>query len=290
MADPTTSAAPQSRALAPIDAIRDGLTKMTPQFAAALPAHIPPEKFVRTTITALQLNPGIVDCDRRSIYASCMKAAQDGLVLDGREAALVKFKDQAQYMPMVAGILKKARNSGDISTIAAHVVYERDTFDYTLGDEERISHKPHLGGDRGKPILVYAVATLKDGGKQRAIMTVDEINRVRAVSRAKDAGPWVQWWDEMAKKTVIRRLAKYLPSSSDRDQFRDVVERDDELYDMDAPQPTPAPAATEAPAAATPKPRKTRAAQVIDATAETVTASPQPTPAAPADDGGEDVI
>jgi recombination protein RecT len=266
MADATNAPAPQSRALAPIDVLRDGLTKMQPQFAHALPAHIPPEKFVRTIMTALQVNPGIVECSRPSIYAACMKAAQDGLVLDGREAALVKFGGDAQYMPMVAGLLKKARNSGDISTIAAHVVYERDTFDYTLGDDERIEHKPHLGGDRGKPILVYAVATLKDGGKQRAIMTVAEVERVRAVSRAKGAGPWSQWWDEMAKKTVIRRLAKYLPSSTDRDGFDEVVRRDDDLYDVDAAAPqAPAPQTQAAPEA--PRKRATRASKVIEGTA-----------------------
>ncbi|MCA3247381.1 MAG: recombinase RecT [Azospirillum sp.] len=265
MADATNAPAPQSRALAPIDVLRDGLTKMQPQFAAALPAHIPPEKFVRTVMTALQVNPGIVECSRPSIYAACMKAAQDGLVLDGREAALVKFGSEAQYMKMVAGILKQARNSGDISTLNAHVVYERDTFSYTLGDDEKIEHKPHLGEDRGKPVLVYAVARLKDGGVQRAVMTVAEVEKVRAVSRAKGAGPWTQWWDEMAKKTVIRRLAKYLPSSTDRDGFDEVVRRDDDLYDVDAAAPqSPAPAA---PAEPEPRKRRTRASQVIEGTA-----------------------
>ena len=250
--------------------IRNTITTMEPEFRAALPAHIPSAKFIRTAQTALQMNPDIVDCDRRSIYGAIMKAAQDGLVLDGREAALVKFGGTAQYMPMVAGLLKKARNSGDISTIAAHVVYERDTFTYELGDDERISHKPFLGADRGKPILVYAVATLKDGGKQRAIMTVAEIERVRAVSRSKGAGPWTQWWDEMAKKTVIRRLSKYLPSSTDKDEeFHRAVEADDELY-KEEPASTPA---SDEPA---PARRRTRASAVIDAQAVEIEEPPPP--------------
>lgn len=257
--------------------IRGALDKMRPEFHAALPAHIPPEKFLRTAQTALQMNPDIVDCDRRSIYGAIMKAAQDGLVLDGREAALVRFGGQAQYMPMVAGLLKKARNSGEISTIAAHVVYSNDAFNYTLGDEEKIEHKPHLGGDRGKPILVYAVATLKDGGKQRAIMTVAEIERVRAVSRSKDAGPWKQWWDEMAKKTVIRRLSKYLPSSTDKDEeFQRAVQADDELY-KEEPASTPA---AEEPGTGR---RRTRASAVIDAQAveiEEPPPAPEPEPVA----------
>lgn len=260
--------------------IRSTITAMAPEFRSALPAHITPERFIRTAQTAINLNPDIVDCDRRSVYGAIMKAAQDGLVLDGREAALVKFRskngDQCQYMPMVAGILKKARNSGEISTISAHVVYSNDTFNYTLGDEERIEHRPHLGTDRGKPVLVYAVATLKDGGKQRAIMTVAEIERVRAVSRAKDGGPWTTWWDEMAKKTVIRRLAKYLPSSADRDEdeLQRTIERDDDIYQPEpetAPEPAPAPA---------PAKRRTRAsATILDAVAvEQPEAAPAPEP------------
>ena len=274
--------------------VREGLTKLEPEFKAALPAHIPPAKFLRTAQTALNMNPDIADCDRRSIYGAIMKAAQDGLVLDGREAALVRFRtkagDQCQYMPMVAGILKKARNSGEISTIAAHVVYSNDVFSYTLGDDEKIEHKPNLSGDRGKPILVYAVATLKDGGKQRAIMTVAEIERVRAVSRAKDGGPWTTWWDEMAKKTVIRRLAKYLPSSSDRDddELQRVVERDDDLYQVEPEAPASEPAA-EAPAA--PARRRTRASAVIDAKAAGVEEpAAEPPPAVEAEPTGEDLI
>jgi len=265
--------------------VRTSLANMEPEFRAALPAHIPSAKFIRTAQTAIQLNPDIVNCDRTSLYAACMKAAQDGLVLDGREAALVKFGNVAQYMPMVAGLLKKARNSGDISTISVHVAYEKDTFDYTLGDDEKITHKPFLAGDRGKPILVYAVATLKDGGKQRAIMTVSEIEKVRAVSRAKDGPAWKQWWDEMAKKTVIRRLSKYLPSSTDRDEeFQRAVERDDELYAPDDEQP-PAPATTET---TQPAKRRTRASTVIDATAEPV-AQPAAAPAAQQQDDGLDI-
>lgn len=277
MPNDTTTAAPPKRVPALVE-VRNSLTQMEPEFRAALPAHIPSAKFVRTAQTAIAMNPSILECDRRSLYAACMKAAQDGLVLDGREAALVKFGGDAQYMPMVAGILKKARNSGDISTIAAHVAYERDLFDYTLGDDEKITHKPFLGeGGRGKPVVVYAVAKLKDGGIMREIMSVAEVERVRAVSRSKDKGPWVQWWDEMAKKTVIRRLAKRLPSSTDRedDEFQRTVERDDDLYALDETPAQGAAPATDT--AAPPRQRRTRASQVIDAKAN------EPPPAPPAD-------
>lgn len=214
-----------STQVTPMEAMRGTLTKMTAEFKAALPSQIPVDKFIRTTLTAVQMNPKLLDGDRRSLLGSCMKAAQDGLMCDGREAALVMFKDQVQYMPMVGGILKKLRNSGELASISANVVYDKDHFDYELGDNEQITHKPYLGGDRGKPIAVYAIVKTKDDAIYREVMSVSEVEKVRAVSRASGAGPWVQWWDEMARKTVIRRIAKRLPSSADLDQ---VLEHDNE--------------------------------------------------------------
>jgi recombination protein RecT len=209
-------------ALTPMAQMRSTLTNMGAEFKAALPAQIPVDRFIRTTITAVQMQPQLLECDRRSLLGACMKAAQDGLLPDGREAALVIFRSKdgplAQYMPMVGGILKKIRNSGELASISAHVVYSNDQFDYDLGDDEKINHKPFLGADRGQPIAAYAIAKTKDGAIYREVMSVAEINKVRQASRAKDAGPWVQWWDEMARKTVIRRIAKRLPSSADLDQ------------------------------------------------------------------------
>ena len=203
--------------------VRSDLGRMTGEFSAVLPPQIPAERFIRTIVTAVQMDPSLLMADRRSLYGSCMKAAQDGLQLDGREAALVIFKDRknggskVQYMPMVGGILKKIRNSGEISTISAHVVYSNDEFEYELGDSERITHKPRLE-DRGQPIAVYAIARGRDGGVYREVMSVAEVRKVQSVSRSRDSGPWSSWWDEMARKTVVRRLAKYLPTTIDLDQ------------------------------------------------------------------------
>lgn len=215
--------------ITPMEAMRGTLVKMEQEFKAALPPQIPVEKFIRTTLTAVQMQPDLLGADRRSLLGSCMKAAQDGLLTDGREAALVIFNSKegkkVQYMPMVGGILKKIRNSGELASISANVVYDKDHFEYELGDEERITHKPFLGEDRGKQIAVYAVAKTKDGAIYREVMSVSDVEKVRAASRAGKYGPWVDWWDEMAKKTVIRRMAKRLPSSADVDQ---VFESDNE--------------------------------------------------------------
>lgn len=230
-------------ALTPIAQMRNTLTSMSAEFKAALPAQIPVDRFVRTAITAVQMQPQLLEADRRSLLGTCMKAAQDGLLLDGREAAPVIFRTKdgpkVQYMPMVGGILKKIRNSGELASISAHVVYERDNFDYELGDDERIMHKPHLGDDRGKPVAVYAIAKTKDGAIYREVMSLAEVNKVRNASRAANAGPWVDWWDEMARKTVIRRIAKRLPSSADLEQTLDA---DNEVAGV-APAAPPAPSA-----------------------------------------------
>jgi recombination protein RecT len=146
--------------------------------------------------------------------------------------------------------LKKIRNSGELASISAHVAYDKDQFEYELGDNENIVHKPFLGEDRGKPVAVYAVAKTKDGAIYREVMSVSDVEKVRAASRAGKFGPWVDWWDEMAKKTVIRRMAKRLPSSADVDS---VLANDLEAsgFTQQAPQApiniTPVPEAQQAP-------------------------------------------
>lgn len=219
-----------SNELTPIAAFRGTLEKMHSDLQSALPPQIPVDKFIRTTLTAVQMQPDLLGADRKSLLGSTMRAAQDGLLCDGREAALVIFNSRekgklVQYMPMVGGILKKIRNSGELASISAQVVYDKDHFEYELGDDERIVHKPFLGADRGKQIACYAIAKTKDGAIYREVMSVADVEKVRAASRAGKFGPWADWWDEMAKKTVIRRLSKRLPSSADLDS---VIKADDE--------------------------------------------------------------
>jgi len=201
------------------------LIEMKGHIEQALPAGIAADRFMRITLTAIQLNPDLLNCDRKSLLLACLRAANDGLMPDGREGAFVVFNDSkrkvklAQWMPMYAGLLKKVRNTGELLSISANVVYERDHFDYQLGDEERIVHKPSMG-NRGKPIGAYAIAWLKDGGIQREVMDAEQIRQVQAVSRATSEGtPWDRWPDEMARKTVIRRLYKRLPSSTEMDRY-----------------------------------------------------------------------
>ena len=195
-----------------------------PQFQAALPAHIPLDRFKRVVITAINQNPDLMKADRRSLFLSCVRAAQDGLFPDGREAALVLFGKNVTYLPMVAGIIKRMRNSGDVAAVDTQIVHEHDEFDYRLGDQPHINHKPTLG-EPGKPIAAYAIIKLTNGEVLREVMSVAEIEKVRKVSRAANNGPWVSWWDMMARKTVLRRCSKRAPVSSDLDAM---LQRDDE--------------------------------------------------------------
>lgn len=217
----------------PLTVIRQNLHAMAPEFRAALPAHVSVEKFTRVAQTAIQNQPDLANVDRKSLFGAIVRLAQDGLLPDGREAAIVKFGNQAQAMPMIAGILKKVRQSGEVSYISAHVVYANDRFKWTLGFDENVEHEPApLDQEPGEPVAAYAVAVLKDGSRLLEVMRKSDIEKVRSVSRSKGNGPWVQWWSEMARKTVMRRLSKRLPMSSDLD---DAFERDETLAVEHAP-------------------------------------------------------
>lgn len=216
-------------------AICTTLEQMKPNFKESLPAHIDADKFVRTAKNAVQANPELLKADRRSLFLSCQQAAQDGLIIDGREAALVMFKSQCQYMPMLAGVLKKVRNSGHLSTITAEVVYENDKFSYKIENGvPNLTHEPDVFGERGKPKGVYATAVLKDGGVMTEVMSMDDINKVKSVSRGANSAysPWNKWWEQMACKSVLRRLSKKLPQSTDLE----VIYRDDSMYELDGKQ------------------------------------------------------
>jgi recombination protein RecT len=195
-----------------------------------------------------------------------MKAAADGLVPDGKEAAFVKFGDTATYMPMVAGILKKVRNSGELSTIDAQVVHKNDKFTYRPGIDEVPVFEPNWFGDRGDAIGVYAVARTKDGGAYVEIMNKTQIDAIKNVARTKTVwgGPFAF---EMWRKSVIRRLAKRLPSSTDLEQM---IERIDEEIEIPKEDPKPVEEA---------KPTSSRLAKVVEAQTEKPKpeADPKPT-------------
>lgn len=227
------STQPEATQANPLQVFRSMLEgKMRAEIAKALPKDIDPDRFIRMVVTAVQMNPDLLDADRRSLFAACMRAAQDGLYPDGREAVLniynTKVKQpggreewiaMVQYLPMVRGLLKVVRNSGQIAHIDAAAVYERDDFIFERGDDSKLVHRPYLGMDDPGPVVAaYVVARFANGEVHREVMPRRDIEKTREASKSGSGAnsPWTKWYDQMAIKAVIKRAAKLLPSSSDR--------------------------------------------------------------------------
>jgi len=223
----------QAKPQPPMVVLRDQLNDRTVQFQHALPKHMPAERFFRVVLTAVQMNPDLLACNRPTLFNSALRCAQDGLLPDGRDAALVPFKDKVQYLIMYGGILKRFRNSGQFRWIGTGIVRAGDQFDYWVDETgPHFKHVPLFDDTPDKKIIcVYAAATTKDGAPFFRPLSIGEINKRRNMSRGtRDDAPWKQWWEEMAQKTAIRVLSRLLPMSSDLD---DLIRQDEELYDFE---------------------------------------------------------
>lgn len=217
----------------PMSNLRDLLQKMAPQLAMALPSHLKPERMIRVATTAVQVNPRLQECSARSIIACVVEASQLGLEPCGAlgHAYLIPYTlkgvPTCQLIPGYKGLLHLVRNTGQLKTVSAEVVYEADEFNYEMGDRPRIRHVPSTVSEPGKVLYVYAVAELMSGGIQRVVLPVREVEAVRKRSRSANNGPWVTDWAEMAKKTALRRLTKLLPMSIEVQRAIELDERDD---------------------------------------------------------------
>jgi len=193
------------------------IQKMIPEVKKAIPKHLDPSRLARIFITEIRRNPKLLSCSKESLLASLMLSAQLGLepgVLG--HCYLVPYGNECQFIIGYKGMIELARRSGQISTIYAETVYENDEFEYELGLNPSIRHKPALK-DRGKPIAYYGVAKFKDGGYYIKVMSKEDIEKRRKRSPAVNTAhsPWnnPDDYDQMAKKTVIREMFKYLPIS-----------------------------------------------------------------------------
>lgn len=220
--------------------------------AAVLPRHLTPERLVKLMLTAVNRQPEILQCTQASVMESVMRSAELGLDCSGTlgEAYIVPFNNkvtidgkdywqkQAILIPGYRGLAKLARQSGEISRIEAEVVYANDKFTFRKGLNAVLDFEPFLGDERGNPIGAYALTQFKDGGVQMEFMTVSDIEKVRQTSKAGSdkrtgapIGVWKKHWSEMARKTVFRRLSKWLPLSSEK--FADAIEADNRAFDME---------------------------------------------------------
>lgn len=214
--------------------------KVKQQIALALPKHMTPDRLARVALTEIRKNPKLAQCDQHSFMAAIMQCAQLGLEpgnalghayilpFDKRKKVNGRWEvvgTDATLIIGYRGMLDLARRSGQILSIEARAVYDSDTFHVAFGLNPDLKHEPNWDvADRGELRFVYAVAKLKDGGTQFEVMSRPQVEAVRDESQgwqsarryAKDGAvnsPWASHFEEMAKKTVLRRLFKYLPIS-----------------------------------------------------------------------------
>lgn len=229
----------------------------------ALPRTVDLDKFLRVAITALQQNPDLLKADRNSLYAAIMTAAQLGLLPDYQlgECYFIPRKGKVYCDPGYRGLLKLARQ-GDIGHVEAELVYDNDRVEFLLGDNSRLTIEVNWR-DRGELVAGYALAKYRDGTIcARRVMMKEEIDAVRARSQNASGPAWTNDYEEMARKTVLRRLSKYLPLTVDAQRAFSVSELHDEMGrpsniiegtvvpDDDQPD-----ASTEAPTDPKPKPK-----------------------------------
>lgn len=210
-----------------ISTVQGMLEKMKPQMAMALPKHITPERMMRVALTAVQNTPKLLECDVNSLLMAVLRAAQLGLEPDGilGQAYLIPYGKQVQLIPGYKGLIDLARRSGEVSNIIAREVYANDEFTVDFSQEIPFVHKPKLEGERGDVKFFWAMARFKDGGFHWDYMSYDEVISIRNGSSGWQnavkynetvKSPWHKNFIEMGKKTVIRRITKYLPMSVQR--------------------------------------------------------------------------
>jgi recombination protein RecT len=193
----------------------DQINDMKGELARALPKHMDADRIARIATTVIKQTPALGRCTPVSLLGALMTASQLGLEPGPLgEAYLVPYGNTVTFIPGYRGLIKLAWQSGQVKNIAAHVVYESDTFDYGFGLSPTLEHKPAMS-DRGKPVAVYAVVQFMNGGHAFDVMSVADVEAIRARSKAGKSGPWVTDWAEMAKKTVIKRVLKMVPLSSE---------------------------------------------------------------------------
>jgi recombination protein RecT len=194
--------------------IRALLEQSKKQMAMALPKHLTADRLLRVAMTSIQKNPKLLDCTQQSLLACVMTCAQLGLEPDQflGQAYLVPYGNVCTLIPGYRGYIALARRSGEVQSVSSQVVYDNDRFLLQYGIEEKLEHTP-ADGDRGNVKGAYVIFKYKDGAYSFDYMSKGDIDKIRKRSKAANDGPWVSDYDEMAKKTVIKRHVKLAPLS-----------------------------------------------------------------------------
>jgi len=231
--------------------MRHVLDSMSGEFAKALPSHIPPALFIRTTLTCVQKSPLLLDCTAESFLGALMSCATLGLMPGTKEAALVPFGKTCTLIPQWQGMVKMMYNSGQVESVIAEFICEKDEWAYvpSMRQPGDFFHRPSQDEDRGPVIRAYAFAWLLNGGRSRvSILTrtqAEEIrdrfsrNYARAEQNGKRNSTWHTDFDAMWRKSAIRRIWDYVPSSAEMHAFNSMADEDGEITSTYA---SPAPA------------------------------------------------
>jgi len=240
--------------------VRAQLKALDGAIARAVPTGMSPQRFQRVVLTELSKNPKLERCASKTVLGAVMTAAQLGLEFGPLgQAYLVPYKDVCTLIVGYRGYIDLARRSGQLRSIVARPVHANDMFDFEYGTDERLRHRP-ADGDRGPIVRYYGVALLADGGQVIHVMSLADIAKYRARSKASDNGPWITDPEAMSAKTVIRRMVPWLPMSVEAAQAIETDEQviswdgeettvdldTDEIIDVESSEPTDQPAAPQA--------------------------------------------
>lgn len=239
------------KAKAPAQTVADYLKRMSGEIAKALPKHMDANRMARVALTTIRTTPNLLNCKIESLMAAVMQAAQLGLEpgLLGH-CYIIPYGKEAQFIIGYKGMIDLARRSGNIESITVEPVYKNDYFKFKRGlSQDEFEHIPwDMRNDQafdepGELIRVYLIARFKDGGYYFHRMSKAEIDAHRKRSAAKNSGPWVSDYEEMAKKTVVRSAWKWLPisidmakqvESADETVKRDIAEDMSDVIDISA--------------------------------------------------------
>lgn len=203
--------------------IQDYIKVMEKEIAKALPSVMTPERFTRITLSAVSANPKLAECTPTSFLGAMMTAAQLGVEPNTPlgQAYLIPYKNkgklECQFQLGYKGLIDLAYRSGEVTIIQAQAVYENDEFEYELGIDPTLKHKP-AKSNRGNPIYFYAMFKTKEGGYGFEVMSVEDVrSHAKKYSQAysSEYSPWTKNFEEMAKKTVLKKVLKYAPLKSD---------------------------------------------------------------------------
>lgn len=202
------------------------IDRMKPEIERALPKHLDAERVARIATTLVNSNPQLAKCTSESFLGALMTASQLGLEPGPLgEAYLVPYGQVCTFIPGYRGLIKLAWQSNQVKHIDAQVVHSGDDFDYAYGLDPFLHHKP-TRGQRGEITEVYACATFHNGGSAFVVLSIDDVEAIRKRSKASKSGPWVTDWEQMAKKTAIKQMMKFVPLSTELRSLGQAAELD----------------------------------------------------------------